>query len=64
MVERIIEGVNETGIEYTRAPVPSGEKDTIRPQLLSSLRVLQEQLAGFGKRLRELRAKLPPAETQ
>jgi predicted metal-dependent TIM-barrel fold hydrolase len=63
MLERIIEGVNETGIEYTRAPVPSGEKDSIRPRLLSTLRVLQEQLAGFGARLRKLRAKLPPAET-
>lgn len=62
VLERIIESLNETGAEYTRAPVPSGEKDSVRPRLLSTLRVLQEQFAVFGARLQKLRAKLPAAE--
>ncbi len=61
-LQHIFETANDLGNEYSRAPVPSGQKDSVRPRLLSSLRVLQEQLAAFGKRLRELRAKLPPAE--
>ena len=62
-LQHIFEATNDLGDEYTRAPVPSGQKDGVRPRLLSTLRVLQEQLVAFARRLRELRAKLPPAET-
>lgn len=63
-LQKILEGANGLSAEFTRASVPSGQKDEIRPQLLSTLRVLNEQISGFGNRLRKLRAKLPPAEPQ
>jgi hypothetical protein len=62
-LQHIFETTNDLGNEYSRASAPSGQKESVRPRLLSTLRVLQEQLAAFGRRLRELRAKLPPAET-
>jgi len=62
-LQHILEMVDDTSAEFSSADASSAQKETVRPRLLSSLRVLQEQLAGFGKRLRELRAKLPPAET-
>lgn len=61
-LERIFESVNDFGGEYNSASVSSGEKDSARARLASGLIVLKEQLSGFGKRLRGLRAKLPPAE--
>jgi hypothetical protein len=61
-LERIIESVNKTSVEYTRAEVFHGEKDNVRPRLASSLIELQNQISIFSKRLRQLRAKLPPAE--
>jgi len=62
-LERIIESLNDTGAEYTRANAASGEKDSVRPRLLSTLRVLQEQFVGFMTRLQTLRAKLPRASS-
>jgi hypothetical protein len=44
-LEQIIEGVNDASAEYTRADAHSGQKDDIRPRLLSSLRVLEEQIS-------------------
>ena len=61
-LQGVFEGANELGAEFARAHVPSGQKDSIRPQLMSTLKVLQEQISSFGGRLRKLRAKLPPAE--
>jgi hypothetical protein len=61
-LERIIESVNETSVEYTRAEAFHGEKDNVRPRLVSSLIEFQNQISIFSKRLRQLRAKLPPAE--
>lgn len=61
-LEQIFQGVNEHAAEYNRATVPSGEKDALRPQLVSGLLELEHQISGFGNRLRKLRAKLPPAE--
>ncbi len=61
-LQQIFESVNDFGAEYNRAHVPSGEKEGIRPQLVSGLTVLQEQISVFGTRLRKLRANLPPAE--
>jgi hypothetical protein len=61
-LHRIFESVNGLSSEYVRANIPSGEKDSARSRLRSALLVLQEQIGGFAKRLRELRAKLPPAE--
>jgi hypothetical protein len=61
-LQQAFEIVNDLGAEYNRAPVPSGEKEAIRRQVASGLRVLQEQISGFAKRLGELRAKLPPVE--
>jgi hypothetical protein len=62
-LERIIESANDISADYTRAEAYSGQKDDIRPRLASTLRVLQEQMSGFGSRLRKLRAKLPTAES-
>lgn len=60
-LQHIFEGINALGDEYTRAVVPSGQKDSVRSRLLSSLRVSQEWLAGFTRRIKDLRAQLPQA---
>jgi hypothetical protein len=62
-LEQIFLGVNEHAAEYNRASVPSGEKDALRPQLISGLMELELQISGFGNRLRKIRAKLPPAQS-
>jgi hypothetical protein len=62
-LQYILELVNDLGVEFSGADSFSGQKDEVRPRLLSSLRVLQEQISAFGKRLTGLRAKLPPAKT-
>jgi len=61
-LEQTFESVNDIGAEYNRAHVPSGEKEGIRPQVMSGLIVIQQQITGFSSRLRTLRTKLPPAE--
>jgi|SRR6267378_6929884 len=61
-LEHILEIVNEQSAEFTSADVFSGRKDNARPRLLSTLIELQNQISGFGRQLRALRAKLPPAE--
>ena len=60
-LQEIVEAVNNLATEYNRAE--AGPRLGAQNRLLSGLRVLQEKIAGFGQRLRELRAKLPPAET-
>jgi hypothetical protein len=62
-LQHILEMVNDLSAEFTRADAFSGQKESVRPRLLSTLIELQNQISIFGKRLRELRAKLPPAET-
>jgi len=61
-LQQTFEIVNDIGVEYNRAHVPSGEKEAIRPQVISGIRVLQEKISEFAGRLGQLRAKLPPAE--
>jgi len=61
-LQQVIEGVNNTSAEMNSAEIASGPRLGAQTRLLSTLRVLQEQLASFSKRLRELRAKLPPSE--
>jgi hypothetical protein len=61
-LQHILEMVNDLSAEFTRADVFSGQKDGVRPRLASSLLELQNQMTGFGRRLRELRSKLPSAE--
>jgi hypothetical protein len=61
-LQHILEAVNGLGVEFSSAEAFSGQKEAVRPRLLSTLIELQNQISIFGKRLRELRAKLPPAE--
>jgi len=56
--------VNDLGGEFSRAEAFSGQKESVRPRLLSSLIELQKQISIYGNRLGALRAKLPPAELQ
>jgi hypothetical protein len=62
-LQHILEMVNDLSAEFTRADAFSGQKDSVRPRLLSTLIELQNQISIFGNRLRKLRAKLPPAGT-
>jgi hypothetical protein len=61
-LEQIFEGVNNHSAEYNRFPQGSDDRAMFRSRITSGLTVLQEQISGFGRRLRALRAKLPPAE--
>ena len=63
-LQQTFEMANVTSAEFTRADVLSGQKESVRPRLLSTLIELQKQISNFGNRLRALRAKLPPAETR
>lgn len=58
-LQHVLEIVNGLSAEFGRADTFSGQKDSVRPRLLSSLLVFQQQLVGFKARLMELRAKLP-----
>jgi hypothetical protein len=53
-LEHIFESANDTGAEYAR-----GDRDSVRPRLMSTLIELQNQISIFSKRLRELRTELP-----
>jgi hypothetical protein len=57
-LQQIFSVANDLGAEYNRADVFSGQQDRVRPLLVSTLTELLLQMSGFGKRLRELRAKL------
>ena len=61
-LQKIIDGVNSSSIDFVRAEAGNPKRDA-QVRLLSTLRVLQEQISSFGGRLRGLRAKLPPAGT-
>lgn len=61
ILERGLELVNEDSRELSRVTFDSGDKESVRPRLISSLKVLQEQTLSFQTRLRELRVKLPPS---
>jgi hypothetical protein len=63
IVGQMFQSVNDLGAEYNRAEGFLGQKSHIRTLVISTLTELLNQFAGFGKRLRELRAKLPTAET-
>jgi hypothetical protein len=58
-VQRIVEMVNDLGAEFNRGEAFSGQKEKVRPQLLSALIALQEEISKDGNRLIALRAKLP-----
>lgn len=58
-LEKIIEGVNRTSIEFVTAEA-GNQKHEAQKRLLSTLQVLAEQIPGFDFRIRLLRAKLPP----
>ena len=61
-LQKIIDGVNSSSIDFVRAEAGNPKRDA-QVRLLSTLRVLQEQISSFGGRLSGLRAKLPPAGT-
>jgi len=56
-LQQIFESVNELGAEYNRASVPFSD----RAGVISALTVLDEQISGFGIRLRKLKNKLRQA---
>lgn len=60
IVEKAFEAANEFGAEYTRT-ASDVQRPSAQARLLSALRVLQEQISGFRRRLKPLRAKLPSA---
>jgi hypothetical protein len=62
-LQHIVEMVNGLGSEFNSSETFSGQKESVRPRLLSALIALQKQLVISGARLKKLRAKLPPAET-
>lgn len=66
-LQQIFESSNEQSAEINRTGIgvdvgASIQVMGLRSALLSTLKVLQEQISIFGNRLRKLRAKLPPAE--
>lgn len=60
-LQRILESVNDMGVEYTGAEAFHGQKEAAKARLMSGLIVLQGQMLGFIKRLRDVRAELPAA---
>jgi hypothetical protein len=61
-IQQVIESVNNLSTEYNTAELSGGHRRGAQTLLLSGLSVLQEKMTGFGKRLRDLRAKLPQSE--
>jgi hypothetical protein len=61
-LQQIIESVNSLSTEFNSAELAHGARQGAQTRLLSALRVLQESFSAFGKRLRDLRAKLPQSE--
>ena len=60
-LQRIFEGVNEQSAEFNRTEPNSGNRSVMGGAVWSGLKILEEQIAVFGRRLKVLRAKLPPA---
>lgn len=59
LVQHAVKILNDDSAEFSRAEHFHGSKEQVKPRLMSSLKSLQEQIPGFGKRLKALRDKLP-----
>lgn len=57
-LEQVIDSVNALSAEYNRANMPSDQTSNARAGLLSSLRVLDEQISAFARRLWNLKAQI------
>jgi hypothetical protein len=59
VVEQSIKFVNDISVEFSRADSFQKAKEEVRPRLISTLRVTEEQISATGEKLLRLRAKLP-----
>jgi len=60
-LQHIFEAVNEHSSEFNRTEANSESRGVMGGAVWSGLKILEEQIAAFGSRLRTLRAKLPSA---